>query len=713
MSGLFPIPPLDDLVVSLLAVVPKKEPNKFRLIQHSPYPKGRSLNTQAKTGGWDVGFYVDRCLPTGCSLSCAYFEAFSSCLEWAVRDSVIHYLDDFMCIGPDQSQCCEVLLRTVVWIAERFGVPLAPGKTEGPCTSLSFLGIVVDSEKWEFRLPVDKVLGLRSEVARARHLKKLLLREVQSLPGKLNFACRIIPMGRVFSRRLASATAGVRAPHHFVHLSVEHKANLEVWDRFLACYNGRSLLMEDVVGNTDLDLFTDASGGIVFGAFFGGRWCAARWPEEWFVNGLVKNITLLEIFPILVAFAQGSFGAWCPGCGTSNSGILGSQYVVGLSVGMEFLGDSVGVARGANTGQDHVGALLLWLRLGVDQGWSAAKVDRIIAALAFGFRLRGCHDLTKSFLVKQAVKGLKRACTRGDRRRPVSFEILEQFGARLEGNQGKHRVRPRFWFGMSATPTFIGARSGQTSDRMEDSSIFSRDVAVLRWLGFRGLGWNRVMQEVHNGVRFDRPPDILVLHVGGNDLGVHPCRELIRDIKLDLLRLWASFREMSIAWSVFVPWKSWRHARSVDTVNKARIKVNWAVSGFVVRNGGLAVRHFEVERGSDEFLLGDGVHLNAVGSIQIEGSKDKKQQIWKQGVKKRGKQNKGYGAHTAKYCVGCARYRVALCACYCLLLEALRSKGVHRRAVSSARPHFLKPPSDCTQDIWKNDLPEKERRVLP
>ncbi|XP_077113673.1 uncharacterized protein LOC143768954 [Ranitomeya variabilis] len=252
MSRPFHIPPFDDLVVSPLGVVPKKDPNKFRLIQHLSYPKGRSVNDGIdpelcsvvytsfdEAAKWvrscvkgallaktDIesafrllpvhpasvrllgcycygGFYVDRCLPMGCLLLCTYFEAFSSFLEWAVRDvsgldSVIHYLDDFLCIGPDRSPCCEVLLRTVVWIAELFGVPFAPEKTEGPCTSLSFLGIVIDSVKWEFRLPVDKELGLRNEVARARCLKKLPLREVQSLLRKLNFACRIIPMGRVF-----------------------------------------------------------------------------------------------------------------------------------------------------------------------------------------------------------------------------------------------------------------------------------------------------------------------------------------------------------------------------------------------------------------------------------------------------------------------------------------------------------------------------------
>lgn len=60
---------------------------------------------------WDGEFYVHRCLLMGCSLLCAYFEVFSSFLEWVVRDmsgcsSVIHFLDDFLCIDSGHDRIC-------------------------------------------------------------------------------------------------------------------------------------------------------------------------------------------------------------------------------------------------------------------------------------------------------------------------------------------------------------------------------------------------------------------------------------------------------------------------------------------------------------------------------------------------------------------------------------------------------------------------------
>ncbi|KAM3918942.1 uncharacterized protein RB166_013679 [Leptodactylus fuscus] len=161
---------------------------------------------------------------------------------------------------------------------------------------------------------------------------------------------------------------------------------------------------------------------------------------------------------------------------------------------------------------------------------------------------------------------------------------------------------------------------------------FSRDTAVVRWIGLRGMLWKRVLPEFHRYARLDRPPDIVVLHVG-NDMGVRPFRDLVRDIKYDLLRLWTLFPGIVVVWSDIVPRKVWRAARSVERINKARIKVNRAVSGFVSRNGGVSVRHTELEPGVGEFWLRDGVHLNAVGidiwALGIQEGIERALEVWR------------------------------------------------------------------------------------
>ncbi|KAM3922975.1 uncharacterized protein RB166_012055 [Leptodactylus fuscus] len=153
----------------------------------------------------------------------------------------------------------------------------------------------------ECRLPEDKLAGLKAEVLRAYRLKKLRLVELQSLLGKLNFACRIIPMGRVFNRRLAAATVGVRHPRHYVRLGRALRGDLKVWQLFLQDFNGRSLMWSKSIESVDFELYTDASGSVGFGAYLQGRWCVGSWPEDWIEKGWVKNLALLELFPSVVA----------------------------------------------------------------------------------------------------------------------------------------------------------------------------------------------------------------------------------------------------------------------------------------------------------------------------------------------------------------------------------------------------------------------------
>ena len=140
-----------------------------------------------------------------------------------------------------------------------------------------------------------------------------------------------------------------------------------------------------------------------------------------------------------------------------------------------------------------------------------------------------------------------------------------------------------------------------------------RQEAMVRWLGFPGMLWSRVVPEVHKFARLDRPPDALLIHAGGNDLGVRSMLDVARDIKFDFLRIRMSYPETVVIWSDIVGRSSWRMARSWEGVNRARRKINRDVAKFVIRNGGLVVRHPELEVDTWRYQLRDGVHLTDVG----------------------------------------------------------------------------------------------------
>ena len=353
LAGPFPIPPLSPFCISPLGVVPKKNPGEFRLIHHLSYPKGCSVNDgisseytsvsyatisdaiqQIKLAGagcflsktdiknafritpirpqdyhllgmkWQGMYYYDRCMPMGCSSSCKTFETFSSALEWIAQNKlhirhILHLLDDFLIIAPSY-QLCQAQLSLFVDLCSYLGVPIAPEKTRGPSTTLCFAGVELDSVLFEARLPVEKITKCLSSISNFLQRKKVTLKEIQSLTGLLNFACTVVVPGRAFLRRLVGLTEGVWSPYHVIRMTREVKADLAVWQSFLTGFNGKSFFLEDTWYSSEkLNLFTDASGSLGFGAVFGSKWCYGPWPASW-IN---RNIALLEFYPIVLSLS--------------------------------------------------------------------------------------------------------------------------------------------------------------------------------------------------------------------------------------------------------------------------------------------------------------------------------------------------------------------------------------------------------------------------
>ena len=77
-----------------------------------------------------------------------------------------HYLDDFITIGPPNSDVCQQNLWTISAVCESLEVPLAVDKTEGPTSCLTYLGIEIDTVAGILRLPREKLDRLRADLQR-------------------------------------------------------------------------------------------------------------------------------------------------------------------------------------------------------------------------------------------------------------------------------------------------------------------------------------------------------------------------------------------------------------------------------------------------------------------------------------------------------------------------------------------------------------------
>jgi hypothetical protein len=181
------------------------------------------------------------------------------------------------------------------------GIPVALDKLEGPTTSITFLGLELDSNRQEIRLPQTKIRQIMAELDRWSSNHKTTKRKLLSLIGVLSFAARAVPAGRLFLRCLINLSTKVQRLHHHIRLNQQALADISWWKTFLPDWNGRAYFINPSATDAhDLDLYTDASGRLGCGAYFQGQWFHHQWQPH---QQLSKQISIQwqELFAIVAA----------------------------------------------------------------------------------------------------------------------------------------------------------------------------------------------------------------------------------------------------------------------------------------------------------------------------------------------------------------------------------------------------------------------------
>ena len=251
---------------------------------------------------WNKGIYIDTCLPFGLRSAPKLFNILADLLSWILDQKgaspTIHYLDDFLTMGPAGSPICHRNLKLVMDVSKQLGIPLALEKLEGPSHCLTFLGIILDTKLMQARLPEDKLSRIKVELSSWLHRKKATKRQILSLVGLLQHACKVVRPGRTFVARMYSTAAKVKKLTHFSRLNKSFRSDLYWWHIFITNWNGFSLL-RSATPTYDHHIYTDASGSWGSGAVFAAYWFQLPWSTEW----SSINIMAKELVPIIISCA--------------------------------------------------------------------------------------------------------------------------------------------------------------------------------------------------------------------------------------------------------------------------------------------------------------------------------------------------------------------------------------------------------------------------
>lgn len=115
----------------------------------------------------------------------------------------------FLFAGSVGSSECLFLLKTFEELARELGVPLTNEKTEGLIQCITFWGVEIDAVTRTSRLPIAKLVALKSMLREFLGKRKVTLHELQQLVGYLSFTCKVVVPGRAFLRRLWASMVGI------------------------------------------------------------------------------------------------------------------------------------------------------------------------------------------------------------------------------------------------------------------------------------------------------------------------------------------------------------------------------------------------------------------------------------------------------------------------------------------------------------------------
>ena len=247
MLGPFDEEPFDEMIFSLINIVPKPGMKKFYLIHHLIYPYNKeSVNSCIPEESFSVQyhhisevidmvlaisvcpraaccdiemafhhqsihfsqlfllgftfqgkFYINCTLPFGAASSCAIFEKVACTLQWIITNETGRvllslFLNTFPLLELSHEDVC-FFIMDFYRIMEQIRMPAAKEKTLGLTEMLKYLGLILNFVAQTVGIPEKKRLKCLNLVQRIidahKQKKKVMVKVIQQTAGSLNFIC--------------------------------------------------------------------------------------------------------------------------------------------------------------------------------------------------------------------------------------------------------------------------------------------------------------------------------------------------------------------------------------------------------------------------------------------------------------------------------------------------------------------------------------------
>ena len=267
---------------------------------------------------WRGLFFLFVCLAFGLRHSGLNGQRVSDAVSWILRNlgletimqklyNVCNYVDDFGGVEATEDRATAAFEALAI-LLDDLGLQESKKKAVSPTTSITFLGVMFDSQRMEMSVPPDKVTEIKAEIRKWLKKTTISKRELQSLLGKLFWVAKVVKYARAFMGRLLDQLRSMSKVHdgRKVKFTEESKKDVIWWGEYLEHFNGVSMIVnedpiqlsyEQLLDTPDQLCAGDATptGG---GAWYGSEyWCGPLplWLKDPLIPIHVKEFWVLIV----------------------------------------------------------------------------------------------------------------------------------------------------------------------------------------------------------------------------------------------------------------------------------------------------------------------------------------------------------------------------------------------------------------------------------